>query len=91
MSEYKYQMTYLKGPINVTVRLDDKKDVVQAVADLVSEARKNMTLTEVTSTPYQDKPVTDDLMAGRNCEKCKAKLIKSKKGNWVCSDFCWTK
>ena len=89
MSEYKYQMTYLKGPINVTVRLDDKDQVVEAVADLVSQARKNIELTQ--QTPYQAKPVKD-ANEGTVCRTCGAERVLNPKTNkWFCKDKCWTK
>ena len=92
MSDKSYQMTYLKGPINVTVRLDEKKDVVKDVAELVKEARDNEDLNpkQVTSTPYQAEPVKD-VMEGQTCRKCqKAKMVlnpNTKK--WFCEDKCW--
>ncbi len=40
------------------------------------------------------KPISKPMSVGefeQKCEKCGSKKILSKKGNMVCSDFCWTK
>ena len=70
--EPKYQMTYMNGPINVTVRLDDKDEVVGAIAELVKQARENTTIVAKIkipsngTTPDRTVPATD----AKKCPKC---------------------
>lgn len=83
-----YQMTYMTGPINVTVGLKDKKEVVQAVADLVEEARKNEVLNAVQKikTPEEMKP---ELQA--KCKECGEPMVKKEgttKGKKWAGLFC---
>ena len=87
MEEKKYQITYMNGPLNITLRLDSRERLVEELELTLQEARKSSVLNaKVSVAPATGTP---DAMAGQKCEKCGASMLLSKKGNWYCSEKCW--
>lgn len=63
--------------------------------DELLEAKKNIDRI-ITKREGESKPIANTKSIPveqfqETCERCGAKKILSKKGNMVCSEFCWTK
>ena len=96
MSDTKLQWSQFQGKQEqVVIRCDDEKEFDELVKKYKEGETTPKGNPQVKATPYQSAPVdsqeTKDAMDNVPCKKCGAKQILSKKGNWVCSDFCWTK
>ena len=88
MDDKPYQITYMKGPLNITLRLDKRENLVPELETTLAEARLSKVLNakEEVSQPQASKP---DVMEGQKCDKCGAKMVLSKKGNYYCEKKCW--
>lgn len=73
--EPKFQMTYMVGPINVTVRLNKIDEVVPAIEKLVGEARGNQSLNAKVEIPSPEKAAEEEASHPKaKCETCGADM-----------------
>jgi hypothetical protein len=86
-TERAYQMTYMVGPINVTVRLSNKNDVVPAIEEIVKQARDSKVLNAKVEIPTPQKQAEVEASHPKaKCETCGAEMAYKtgigKKGKW---------
>lgn len=83
----KYQMTYMVGPINVTVRMDGIDEVVPAIEKLVNQARNSSSLNAKVEIPTPQKQVEVEASHPKaKCLTCGADMVYKtgigKNGKW---------
>ena len=93
----RYQYSeFLKGERDgqIVIRADTKEEFEEAkkyIDKIFTKHTEPIQDTRTTQAPSKTaKPIHIEKYQ-EVCEKCGAKKIMSKKGNMVCSAFCWTK
>ena len=95
MEEKPYQITYMHGPLNITLRLNKREKLVEELELTLQEARDSDILNAKASVSDSNAPKSNDKVIGgvkAKCKQCGAEMVHksgtSKKGKPWEGLFC---